>query len=281
MMRVLFLSKADKPDYMCDMVYHGLKTSKNVLVEELNTPHYMYSYYLAKSRLYGRGFTLYGQLSSYPTKIGERDMAEKIKNRYFDYIFFGSIQRYDKNFDFIANYYEKEKIIVIDGEDEPSILFSYSHKANYFKRELQAEHQQINPINFAVPSHLIVNTIPNKNKRVATIIPGDLTTYVFEKQEAYYADYQHSSFGTTCKKAGWDCLRHYEILMNGCIPYFIGLQECPPNTMRLFPKEIVLETNQWCESDRVFDEKSILNELLEHTKNHLTTTSLIERILAK
>ena len=21
-------------------------------------------------------------------------------------------------------------------------------------------------------------------------------------------------------KAGWDCLRHYEILMNGCIPYF-------------------------------------------------------------
>jgi hypothetical protein len=29
------------------------------------------------------------------------------------------------------------------------------------------------------------------------------------------------------KKGGWDCLRHYEIIGNGCMPYFENIEKCP------------------------------------------------------
>jgi hypothetical protein len=35
-------------------------------------------------------------------------------------------------------------------------------------------------------------------------------------------------------------MRHYEILADGAAPYFIGLEKMPPNTMSLFPRQIVL-----------------------------------------
>jgi hypothetical protein len=42
------------------------------------------------------------------------------------------------------------------------------------------------------------------------------------------------------KKSGWDCLRHYEIMMNHCIPLFRDLPECPSLTMTHFPRFEVL-----------------------------------------
>ena len=39
----------------------------------------------------------------------------------------------------------------------------------------------------------------------------------------YYKDYQRSYFAITCKKGGWDCLRHYEILANAVSPTFLIL----------------------------------------------------------
>lgn len=35
-------------------------------------------------------------------------------------------------------------------------------------------------------------------------------------------------------------MRHYEILAAGAVPYFIGLEKMPPNTMSLFPRNLVL-----------------------------------------
>ena len=49
--------------------------------------------------------------------------------------------------------------------------------------------------------------------------------------------YKKSIFALTYKKAGWDCLRHYEILMNGCIPLFLDIKNCPTNTLSTLPKE--------------------------------------------
>ena len=40
---------------------------------------------------------------------------------------------------------------------------------------------------------------------------------------------------------GWDCFRHYEILGNGAIPYFLDLESSPKQTMALLPKALLLK----------------------------------------
>ena len=81
------------------------------------------------------------------------------------------------------------------------------------------------------------------------------------------------------KKAGWDCLRHYEILANNCIPYFTDLEECPDRTLINLPKELLLEAKELAYN---FDEQKyfiILKELFEYTKQHLTTKQLAQYVL--
>jgi len=86
-----------------------------------------------------------------------------------------------------------------------------------------------------------VNEVNNKPKHLlAPLIPGRLNTYIYENEMDYYKMYQNSIFALTYKKAGWDCLRHYEILMNGCLPIFLDLENCPSNTMTNFPKKDVI-----------------------------------------
>jgi hypothetical protein len=83
------------------------------------------------------------------------------------------------------------------------------------------------------------------------------------------------------KKAGWDCMRHYEILGNYCMPYFIGLENCPKNTLANLPKELLLEGRELANN---FDTQKyflILDELFDYTKNNLTTKNIANYILSK
>ena len=100
------------------------------------------------------------------------------------------------------------------------------------------------PITFSIPYEKIVKGIPVKTKIISNLIPGKLETYIYNTEEEYYNEYKTSYFATTCKKAGWDCMRHYEILANGCIPYFIDIEKCPENTMALLPKQLLLNGNK-------------------------------------
>jgi len=43
----------------------------------------------------------------------------------------------------------------------------------------------------------------------------------------YKRDYRKAMFGVTRKKAGWDCMRHYEILASGAVPLFLDIQSAP------------------------------------------------------
>lgn len=54
------------------------------------------------------------------------------------------------------------------------------------------------------------------------------TAYAFRDEAAYHADLRSSRFGITVKRAGWDCLRHYEQAANGCVPCFRDLDAKPP-----------------------------------------------------
>lgn len=96
--------------------------------------------------------------------------------------------------------------------------------------------KNLHPISFAIPSEKIVQELPVKTKlfpkhivdpEVASQTPGSLTSYVFDAEADYYKDLQVSKFGITTKRSGWDCLRHYEIAANGCVPCFRDLDEKP------------------------------------------------------
>lgn len=143
-------------------------------------------------------------------------------------------------------------------------------------------------IQFGIPECKIVHSIPHKDRDFAFIIPGQVDTYIYTKEDDYYRDYQRSLFAVTCKKAGWDCMRHYEILANGCIPYFLNLDDCDPKTMPFLPRELIkeamnLEGVSYLHIDHSkFNRErydQILNKLLEHTRKYLTTKQIAKYIL--
>lgn len=155
------------------------------------------------------------------------------------------------------------------------------------------------PIQFSIPEMKIVKEVARKKRDFAFIIPGDLNTYIYNSEPRYYQDYQRSYFAITRAKGGWDCMRHYEILANGCIPYFIDIDKCNPNTMYFLPKELIKEAMNLDgvpylqEEDthnpanlkinyKKFNRKKyyeILHKLLAHTRQYLTTKSMAAYLL--
>lgn len=91
---------------------------------------------------------------------------------------------------------------------------------------------------FSIPAEKIVRELPAKvrdfprhivDPEVAARVPGAATRYAFADEAEYYRDLQGSRFGITTKRAGWDCLRHYEIAANGAVPCFRALGTKPPH----------------------------------------------------
>jgi len=128
------------------------------------------------------------------------------------------------------------------------------------------------PISFSIPESKIVSAVPPKSKRFGHIVPGDLKTYIFETEETYYKDYQESIFGKTVKKGGWDTLRHYEILANGCCPWFEELATCPDTSLPAFPKELIVKAMA-STTPEIY-----LEPLLQHTRDHLSCRATAQRI---
>jgi hypothetical protein len=142
------------------------------------------------------------------------------------------------------------------------------------------------PFSFSIPDECVVASIPEKKHLLASLIPGDLTTYTFDKyKENEYNDmYRKSRFAITKMKGGWDCLRHYEILMNGCIPLFENLNDCPKYTMISYPKELNDEAYQlyynWCENEECIAKyNNLCLKFLEHTRKNCTTSAAAKYFL--
>jgi|SRR5579862_285691 len=147
---------------------------------------------------------------------------------------------------------------------------------------------QVYPIQFSIPEHKIVQEIPEKDRDFAHLIPWQMHTYIYSEEDHYCKDYQRSYFAVTMKKGGWDCMRHYEILANGCIPYFVDLDKCDKDTMFFLPRDLILEAMNlpgvsYLHIDHSqFDTAKyyeILNKLLEHTRKYLTTRNMAQYIL--
>ena len=92
-------------------------------------------------------------------------------------------------------------------------------------------------------------------------------------------DYQKSYYGVTSKKAGWDCMRHYEIMGNYCLPYFPNLAFCPKNTLYNFPKDLILEGSKLMHSFNESKYYDILEEIFCYFKKHLTTKAVAKELI--
>jgi len=273
-MKILYISNFNHPDYQNDMIFHGLKSIFGKDIYESNYAWYMYKKSNGDEKLmnFGRGFTVHCKLDNDLSSLVD-DIKNKIYNKFFDKIIYGSIRRCNDYFEDVTKNYDKNEVIFIDGEDDTNILSEYLDYGKYFKRELTNSIDNVFPINFCIPKELIVDKISPKEKDYGSIIPGDKSTYIFFEEDKYYDDYRKSYFGLTVKKGGWDCLRHYEILMNGCIPYFPGLENCPLLTMTKFPKDIILETNKMIDSKSLDLSRYIdlCTQLIEYTRDNLIT----------
>jgi hypothetical protein len=267
-------------DYQNDLLFYGLRElyGDDVVDSTQILPLYKeWENKIHPQHLWG-GMTAFWLIGE--NNIDRTDIIQKIESKYYDLIIYGAIKRCKEYYDIVSKVYPNDKVILIDGNDESELDPLYL-KHPYFKRELVEKHPNLIPITFALPTSKLAKPTTNKIQEFATCVPGQPETYVFKEETPYYEDYQKSYYGVTMKKAGWDCMRHYEILGNYCMPYFIGLEECPEDTLANFPKEMLLEAKELANN---FDEQryfSILNDVFEHTKQNLTTKSLANYVLSK
>ncbi len=266
-------------DYQNDLVFYGLRELYGDDVVDSTQIISLYKEYENKihpRHLWG-GMTTFWLIGD--NNIDRTNIEQKIKDQFYDLIIYGSIKRCKDYYDIVSKHYPDDKVILIDGNDESELDPLYK-KHLYFKRELVNEYPNLKPITFAIPTPKLSQPNKNKSQEYATCIPGQPETYVFKEEQPYYEDYQKSYYGVTMKKAGWDCMRHYEILGNYCMPYFTDLEDCPKDTLSSFPKKLLLEAKELANN---FDEQKyyvILDKIFEHTKQHLTTKSLAKYILS-
>ena len=325
-MKILFIhsegNNTHYNDYMSDLLLHGLRQLLGTQIIDYPGSWYMYSDEILnrqfdKNRLWGKGFTIKNTLNNY-NSIDRTDIEKKIQNKYFDLIIYSSIRRSDLFLENVIKY--NNKFLFIDGEDDNFIDERYSNSGLYFKRELKNDKSNLIPISFAVPKEKILKNINEKpDNLLAPLIPGKLSTYIYEDEKAYYNMYANSIFGITNKKLGWDSLRHYEILMNGCIPLFLNIEDCPKLTLTTLPKDRLLNIynnfhrilqlyspfkiykKKFLSIKKIFsyipnmfknksaptflrDNSKVLeikNELLNYTHQKLTTENLAKHVLSK
>ena len=255
-MKILFITHNDNHslpsnnyfnEYMNDLLLHGLREIYGFNVIDYPGAWYLYKdesrkRKLDKKYLWGKGMTTNEILDDY-NSIDRSTILEKIKKKYFDIIIYGAIQRNSVFIEEAIKY--NNNLIFIDGDDSQILQEKLINKGIYFKRELKDSNKNVFPISFAIPKNKIIENIKVDPKfLLSPLIPGKLNTYIYENENSYYKMYQNSVFALTYKKVGWDCLRHYEILMNGSLPIFLNINNCPDLTMYNFPKKIVSEITE-------------------------------------
>jgi hypothetical protein len=259
--RILFLTP-NVEDYLADSLFHGLRTLLGDRVVDYPKSEIAYTNYGEErvTALYGRGFTLYGLLEDLP--IERNNLLDRIGEGRFDAVVFADIWRRFGTFVELFPTLGHAKAVALDGHDS-ELVYPYAPKwarrpqwwslpragrrVTYFKRELTRRSQalrflpgfpRLRPIAFSIPEEKIIESPIVKRRDFPThIVDGEVaqrlgresTSYAFGREADYYRDLAEARFGITTKRAGWDCLRHYEIAANGTVPCFRNLDRKPPS----------------------------------------------------
>tara|TARA_B100000686_G_scaffold319993_1_gene371205 strand:- start:637 stop:1623 length:987 start_codon:yes stop_codon:yes gene_type:complete len=278
-MKIYIFNSDEYQDYLSDLInYYLIKSSHEITTNYI--PPFLFNDYKDISSLYGKGFTLYGKLeSALKDEIQvtpERSTVSSLLDNNIDLIIFTSVRRSFKGKNIAKDYLneilsktKRSKLIAIDGEDDNLILENIAKEIKYYKRELLPRNLDIaHPISFSFPEFFqnIKNLdISKKTNILAPMDPRFLNSYIFD-EESYFKQYANSIFGTTTKKNGWDCLRHYEIIASGCLPYFPQIDDKPETIMKNYPTNLQIDIN------KIF-EKIILNASnIDSAQNFSKTT---------
>eukprot|EP00434_Breviolum_minutum_P032197 symbB.v1.2.028477.t1/scaffold3023.1/size65105/2 len=101
------------------------------------------------------------------------------------------------------------------------------------------------PMSYSIPQDRILSRVPEKT---AFAMNDSMKSFQFKnykfgphEEEEYHQHIQTHRFGDTRRKGGFDCLRHYELMANGCIPIFHDLEHLPKSILRTLPKDLLQE----------------------------------------
>jgi hypothetical protein len=70
-------------------------------------------------------------------------------------------------------------------------------------------------------------------------------------------------------------MRHYEIMANGSIPFFVNLEECPNEIMTTFPKKICLKAKNELTS---IPANIIYEKYIEELQNHFLKNNTTKQL---
>ena len=263
-LRLLFLAD-DSEDYLADSILHGLRQIEHVYVVDYPKKECLYQSGLFSSDapelgVRGGGFSLYGLLDSQENYIDRNQIMRKLETGWFDAIVVGNIWRQWGTLLQWKHYLNLRPLIILDGEDDVRLYpfsgtrirqFGFSSglrkllgltTTHYFKRELTQRSfslpylANLHQISFSIPEEKIDREVADKTQVFpAHIVDEELVAigvgrsdYAFDNENLYRDDLRSSSFCITTKRAGWDCLRHYEIAASGSVICFKNLEQKPP-----------------------------------------------------
>lgn len=288
-MKVLFINDFKGIDYLNDCVFHGGRSLLGNDIVDSTYAWYLYNTLLrhAQQKLYGFGFNIRGKLEDF-TGVDRENIEQKIQDKFYDLIIYGSVRRNLDYFPLVTKVYKKEEIILIDGEDDTKVRYDLVNKGLYFKREIYGKNKHTIPIGFAIPKSQIVKRgkSPEKEKTVGMSSHYQIG-YTFSDEQMYNLEYQKSYFGLTQKKAGWDCMRHYEIAANGALPVFKNYHLLPKNTMTLWDRELIKDIYELFWNFRpnlhgnLHAYEEVRNRTLDMVETKLTTEKLFQYIISK
>lgn len=249
-MRILFITTKNptkQGDLLEVSLLHGLRNLLGDNCVDYPRKKIMYHDFsdTPKETLHGRGFSL---LTNPIPDIENRD----IFNQKFDVVIYGDGHMYgetpningvnelsDGNVWIIDGhdlYGNAPRKIIYDGEEIIGTQFT-----NCFKRELIEDddptvfptgfgipEERIREIDFSIKDQLYQKTAPSDSLfEGSNDMGGGFSHHKFTIENEYYHDLSRSWFGLTCKKGGWDCLRHYEIVSAGTLLLFKDYDKKP------------------------------------------------------
>jgi len=302
---LLYLTTPEE-DYLQDQLLYGFRQLfGNHCVDYPKKDKMYVTCEVPKDKLYGKGFTIWKSLPD--IDIDRENILDKVSKGFFDYIVFGSAKRQGARFKEICatirDIAVSAKLIFIDGEDIPQACKAALDYGTYFKREQSTTAhaswpswftphadwsnvewvppESLHPISFCIPAVKIRDTALAKAKMFATHVQcaeaynleevknNCQKSYAFDQEADYYKDIAISYFAITEQKAGWDCMRHYEIAANLTVPCFYKFDDkedcCAPHGLVDMVNCISFETAEELE-EKTKEALEIYPEMLANVK---------------
>lgn len=264
-----------------------------------------------KNSLHGKGFSLLNT----PIPDIDQSLRDNVFQSKYDAVIYGDGHIYGERvripkIDALANgnswvldghdlYGGASVKIIHDGEEVIGNQYGKS-----FKRELLTgidSENKIYPTGFGIPESRILpidlsqkdqlhqKTAPDHSvfKQISDL-GGGFSHHKFTDENEYYYDLARSWFGLSCKKGGWDTLRHYEIIAAGTLllfrDYSIKPEYCAPQGLPTISYDSEIELKEIMSSllisNKPTEEYMLLLEAQRNWLiNHGTTKARAQYIL--